>query len=235
MWTRFALALTAELCREPGSWRILGYDLRGHGAASDTAATDRIDQHVTDLANLLDALDVSAAHVVGLSLGGAVAQAAALTIPTRLASVSALGTSSVFPRATMTQRAELGASTPADHTDETLRRWFSAATLAAGGPAIDYVRACLTPTSSTTWRRTWLSLADFDVADRLSEIAVPVLAVAGSHDSASPPTAVRRIAEGVAQGRYQVIAGAAHLLCLERPNELARCVAEFLTDLSDVA
>jgi pimeloyl-ACP methyl ester carboxylesterase len=97
------------------------------------------------------------------------------------------------------------------------------------------VRARLTPTSSTTWRRTWLSLADFDVADRLSEIVVPVLAVAGSHDSASPPTAVRRIAEGVAQGRYREIAGATHLLCLERPNELARCVAEFLTDLSDVA
>jgi pimeloyl-ACP methyl ester carboxylesterase len=49
------------------------------------------------------------------------------------------------------------------------------------------------------------ALATFDVRDRLPEITVPVLAVAGSHDEVAPPSSLALVTEGVAHGRLVVL------------------------------
>jgi 3-oxoadipate enol-lactonase/4-carboxymuconolactone decarboxylase len=65
------------------------------------------------------------------------------------------------------------------------------------------------------------ALAGFDVRDRLAEIGVPVLAVAGSHDVATPPDSLRAIADGVRDGRYVELDGVAHLAPAEAPEAVA--------------
>ena len=65
------------------------------------------------------------------------------------------------------------------------------------------------------------ALAGFDVRDRLAEIGVPVLAVAGSHDVATPPDSLRAIADGVQVGRYVELDGVAHLAPAEAPEAVA--------------
>lgn len=65
------------------------------------------------------------------------------------------------------------------------------------------------------------ALASFDVRDRLAEIAVPVLAVAGSHDVATPPDLLRAIADGVRDGSYAELDGVAHLAPAETPGTVA--------------
>ena len=70
MWDAQARALA-------GRCRVLRYDTRGHGRSS-TAGPVTIKQLADDLAGLLEALSVSSAHVVGLSLGGMTAQALAI-------------------------------------------------------------------------------------------------------------------------------------------------------------
>ena len=65
------------------------------------------------------------------------------------------------------------------------------------------------------------ALATFDVRDRLADIAVPVLAVAGSHDVAAPPAGLRTIADGVKDGRYVELDGVAHLAPAEAPEAVA--------------
>jgi 3-oxoadipate enol-lactonase/4-carboxymuconolactone decarboxylase len=66
------------------------------------------------------------------------------------------------------------------------------------------------------------ALARFDVRDRLGEITMPVLAIAGSEDQATPPSKLREIAEGVEDGRYVELDGVAHLPPAESPEEGAR-------------
>jgi 3-oxoadipate enol-lactonase/4-carboxymuconolactone decarboxylase len=66
------------------------------------------------------------------------------------------------------------------------------------------------------------ALARFDVRDRLAEVSVPVLAVAGSEDVATPPATVREVADGVPDGRYVELPGVAHLAPAEAPAEVAR-------------
>src|SRR5882672_5221702 len=64
-------------------WRVLRYDLRGQGGTQATPAPYSIDLLLSDLIFLLDEMGIQKTHVVGLGLGGAVAQAAAIEHPDR--------------------------------------------------------------------------------------------------------------------------------------------------------
>jgi 3-oxoadipate enol-lactonase/4-carboxymuconolactone decarboxylase len=68
------------------------------------------------------------------------------------------------------------------------------------------------------------ALAEFDVRSRLGEIAVPVLAVAGAEDFATPPEMLAEIANGVQQGELQILDGVAHLAPAEAPAEVAKLI-----------
>ncbi len=70
------------------------------------------------------------------------------------------------------------------------------------------------------------ALAHFDVRDRLSEIAKPVLAIAGREDQVTAPDLLRALAEGVQHGRLVVLEGTAHLAPAERPSEVADLLRE---------
>jgi 3-oxoadipate enol-lactonase/4-carboxymuconolactone decarboxylase len=78
------------------------------------------------------------------------------------------------------------------------------------------------------------ALASFDVRDRLSEITVPVLAVAGSDDVVTPPEYAREIASGVLDGRVAVVDGVAHLAPVENPAEIAVLISEII-EMADPA
>ncbi len=71
------------------------------------------------------------------------------------------------------------------------------------------------------------ALAQFDVRDRLSEIATPVVAIAGAKDIAVPPNSLRYVAANVLRGRFLEVANAAHLAPAEQPGR----IAEVLTKL----
>jgi 3-oxoadipate enol-lactonase/4-carboxymuconolactone decarboxylase len=68
------------------------------------------------------------------------------------------------------------------------------------------------------------ALADFDVRSRLGDIAVPVLAVAGAEDFATPASLLVEIADGVQRGRFQILDGVAHLAPAETPQEVAKLI-----------
>lgn len=70
---------------------VIAYDLRGHGRSDKPRSGYRIEDHATDLFALVDALEITApVHLVAFSYGGAIAMAAALRHPERLASVTLL-------------------------------------------------------------------------------------------------------------------------------------------------
>jgi 3-oxoadipate enol-lactonase len=230
LWSAFATALADRLRSAPDPWTVLAYDLRAHGAAASAPATGGIGQLAADLGAVVDAIagDALSVHAAGLSLGGAVVQQAALTQPDRFASITAIGTSSRFPSDAMTQRAQRGLDGVAAQLDDTMSRWFTQATLAGGGPEVDYVRERVLATTPQRWAYTWLNLAGFDVTDRLASLPAPVLAVAGAEDTAAPVPALATIAERAPRGQLQVIEGAGHLIALDHPEQLADVTGAFL-------
>jgi 3-oxoadipate enol-lactonase len=227
MWRDFVAALGEVHHGSGGAWQVVSHDMRGHGAAAAAPGITGVRQLAQDLVALLDGLGVDTGHVLGLSLGGAVAQEAVLDHPDRIASVVAMCTRPAFPEDVMLDRAALGAGGIADEVEATLQRWFHARSLDRLPDQVGYVRDRLDAVAPGTWRDSWRALAHFDVRDRLGEIRVPLLAVAGEHDEAAPPALVRAIADA-AHGTYQRVDGAGHLAPLDSPRSTARAVAPFL-------
>jgi len=70
------------------------------------------------------------------------------------------------------------------------------------------------------------ALAAYDVREELGRVTVPVHAVAGSVDVATPPDKLREIADGVKDGRYVELEGVAHLAPAEAPEVVAGLLRE---------
>jgi len=194
------------------------YDLRGHGAAAAESIVS-IDQLAHDLLAICLTLTAEPVYVVGLSLGGAVAQAAALDSPDRIASLALLGTSPRFSRTAMYDRAARGKTDGvAGQVDDTLARWVLDP--AADNEVNSYIRHALAHTTPERWAQAWEALGRFDVVDQLPRLRCPVLALAGTRDVASPVEALELIAKSVTDGTVEYL-DAAHLSPLERPAEVA--------------
>ncbi|SPF06212.1 3-oxoadipate enol-lactonase 2 [Streptomyces sp. MA5143a] len=221
--------IAGRLSRAGQSFTLAAYDLRGHGAAAGESILS-IDQLAHDLLTICAHLTTNPVHVVGLSLGGAVAQAAALDSPDRIASLALLGTSSRFPRTAMYERAAQGkVNGVAGQVDNTLARWVSDP--AADDEVNGYIQNALAQTTPERWAQTWEALGRFDVVDLLPGLHCPVLALAGTRDVASPPEALELIAKSVRDGSVEYL-DAAHLSALERPSEVAFHVTNHLLRIS---
>ena len=103
-------------------------------------------------------------------------------------------------------------------------RWFAAGFLEQHPDAGSRLLNSLRDTDAASYAAVCDVLADFDVRDRLGEIGVPVLAVAGAEDVATPPERLREIADGVQTGSLRVLDKVAHLAPAEAPREVAELI-----------
>lgn len=233
-WAEFAPALLAELGAGGGAsgYRVIAYDVRGHGSAAQAPAITGIDQLADDAAAIFDAMDLGAAHLCGLSMGGALAQEFAVRYADRVRSLTLIATDLSFPRDLMDARAESFTAEQRDETTQaTLHRWFGAQALTHTTPSMRYAHDCLRKTPPRHWSATWRALGRFDVSKRVSAVHVPVLAVSGAQDPATPPQRLEAVAGAYRRGRHVCIDPGPHLLALERSDELAAQVARFLRDI----
>jgi 3-oxoadipate enol-lactonase len=181
---------------------------------------------------VLDALRIERAAVVGISLGGMVAQAFALRHPSRtwalvLAHTSARTESAVREiwdrRLEQFTRHGLPAQAPA-----TLERWFTRAFAEASPLTLDWLAAQIRATHPAGYTAAVRAIQGLDHLDRLHEIAVPTLVIAGEADSAVPPAAAATLAERIAGAQLVVLPGAAHLGNVEQPVVFTERVGAFL-------
>jgi 3-oxoadipate enol-lactonase len=206
----------------PTDRRVLAYDLRGHGTAGLAPTVRGLAHWSDDLLDVLDATGIERAHVVGLSLGGAIAQVFALAHPERVHRLDLVATVST-PRPAFVERGRtaieqgMGAVLPA-----TLARWFTAQALATNGPSVRYARGMVRRSDPTVWAASWRALAEVDTQRNLRHLRVPTRVIAGEHDASTPPATMALIARAVPGATFHVIPGAPHMISLETPAPLAR-------------
>jgi 3-oxoadipate enol-lactonase len=204
---------------------VITYDLRGHGHARHAPAVSSIAQLAGDAAAVLDSVGLGPAHVVGLSLGGAVAQELTLRDPllvTELTLCATLCQGQAVARE-RAERAEQEGISP--QIEPTLERWFTPGFLVTSDFVVRYVRTQLAAMDLVSWAATWRALADFDTRDRLGTIAIPTRVIVGELDVSTPVSVARVIADLIPDATLDVVAGAPHMLSLECPTELAAAVA----------
>jgi 3-oxoadipate enol-lactonase len=206
--------------------RVLAYDLRAHGASSAAPSSFSLEACADDLIELLDALAVGRACLAGFSLGGAIAQLAALRAPQRVRSLVLVCTMAQARRELYLERALAAerAGTTAVQVDATLRRWFTPEALAAGPAFVDYARDCVLRASVAQWSAWWRRFATFDIRAQLGAIGCPVTLIAGEHDRSTPPSDMEEMARSLPHARLHVLAGASHMAVLEQPERVGELV-----------
>ncbi|CAL9370299.1 Putative aminoacrylate hydrolase RutD [Streptomyces sp. enrichment culture] len=196
--------------------RVVRWDLPGHGGS----AADLISAGagVGDLAALVlalaDSLGVQRFAYAGVSLGGAVGLHLAVHHPERLTSLAVICSSAHF-----------NGAKPWEERAATVRR-EGLAKLAAGADARWFTPGFTVPelvrdhreADPAAYAACCDALAAFDIRDRLAEITVPTLLIAGRDDPATPPAHLREIADAVAGSALVEIPGASHLAPAERPE-----------------
>ena len=105
------------------------------------------------------------------------------------------------------------------------QRWFAPDFALLSPETVAALLDSLRRTHDEGYAQVCEALAGFDVSDRLGEIAVPILCIAGGHDIATPPEALHRIASGVVNGRVVVLPDVAHLPPAEAPLHVADLIA----------
>ncbi|WP_321952568.1 alpha/beta fold hydrolase [Paraburkholderia bannensis] len=220
-------------------FRVLRYDVRGHGASAVSTSAFGFKELAADLTALLDAKDIEKTHLVGMSMGGMIAQQFALDhapgaahdARSRVLSLTLCDTASrTAPEArdTWNERAALvrreGTSAIADVT---MARWFTPEFRRTNRDTVAPICDVLLRTPSEGYARACEALRDFDVHERLARLHVPTLAVAGRHDSGTPPALTEALAAAIPDARFEIL-DAAHLAPVEESHGFAALLESFL-------
>jgi 3-oxoadipate enol-lactonase len=204
------------------AYRIVRYDKRGHGLSELPAGPALIADYAADLAALLDRLEVRGAVIVGLSMGGLVAQALYRQRPDLVAAMALCGTAAKVGteeswRQRMDEVARGGIEAIADAT---MQRWFTAGFRAKRPDQLAGWRAMLTRTPREGYLTACGAQMRADLRPYCAAIATPVLCVVGEDDGSTPPAVVRELAGQIGHARFEIIPAAAHMSCIERPEAL---------------
>ena len=218
-------------------YRVLRYDLRGHGQTDPTPGPYSLDLLADDLLALLDALDIDRTHFVGLSLGGMIGLALAVKAPQRVTGLVACDCmSQVSPEARpqwLQRIATVEVQGVAPMVEFMLERWFTGGFRARRPETVKRIGDMIAGTSAMGYLGGCHAIVGSNLADRIGTITAPTLVAAGEHDPATPLAVARHIHDQISGSRLAVIENAAHLGNVEQPQAFTELVLEFLGTLSD--
>jgi 3-oxoadipate enol-lactonase len=210
-------------------FRVLRFDMRGHGLTETGSAPDMA-ALASDVVALLDALEIPRVHYVGLSIGGMIGQRLAADYPTRVESLVLTATANKIGSADVwnDRIAAARAGGMAALVDGVLARWFTPethrdrpallrgfATMLSRTPVEGYVAACA-------------AIRDANLAADDARIACPTLAIAGAQDMVTPPGDAYALRDAIPGAKSLVIDGAAHIIPAEQPAAFVDAAIPFL-------
>ena len=225
MWAPQVPALRDQFC-------VLRYDVRGHGRTDCPPGPYSLDLFAEDLSALLQALGISSTHLVGLSMGGMIAQAFALNYPDQVRSLVLCCTVSEYrveARRMFEQRARTAEERGLEPlVDPTLERWFTPAFRASHPEVTASIAQILRSTNPNGYAAACRAVAEIDLTERLQEIHKPSLVLAGALDPGATPEMARLIHEHLPGSDLRIIPNAAHLVNYEQTAMFNQLVIDFL-------
>jgi pimeloyl-ACP methyl ester carboxylesterase len=217
--------------------QLIAYDLRGHGRSTLGRSGFGVQAYAQDLAAVLDHFDVRRGVVVAHSTGGIGALALAVAAPAdtaaRLAGQVLISTAPqgigdslqnrllapiVFSGLIhqLVRRRRLGTlftrSLFGSHPDPEL---------------VEFARRLMAAASRQTTIDAPKAVLRFDFRDRLDQVTLPTLVLAGGKDRSVKPEHTQALADGIPQASLQRFPNAGHLVVLERAHQIALAVTEF--------
>ncbi|MCG7391750.1 3-oxoadipate enol-lactonase [Microvirga sp. ACRRW] len=225
IWQEIAPAFTDR-------FRVVLYDKRGHGLSDAPPAPYTIDDHTDDLLALLDHLKVESASLVGLSVGGMIAQRAAVRAPQRVKAVVLCCTAAKIGAPELwAQRiaaVEQGGIEPI--VESVLQRWFTPDFHETRKDELAGWRNMLVRMPAHGYAGTCAAIRDADLTADAGKIAVPTLCVAGDQDGSTPADVVQGTANLIPKARFALIEGCGHIPCVEKSKVLTQLIQNHLQE-----
>jgi pimeloyl-ACP methyl ester carboxylesterase len=215
-------------------FRPLAPDAPGFGGSPYDGGGWNIRRVAGQLAGLLEKADTGPAHVVGLSMGGVIAQQFALDFPHLTKKLVLVSTFSVLRPETMAgwayfirRAASVLTRGPKAQAQVVARRLFP-------DPKDQELRemfiAIVARADPRAYRRAMAALGLFDSSKRLHKIQAPTLVVTGADDSTISPARQELLVQGILGARQIIIQNAGHAVSVEQPEQFNQALLEFLKE-----
>ena len=211
------------------SFRLLRYDVRGHGQSSVPPAPYSVPELAADVLSLADFLRIERFHFCGLSVGGMIGMSIALQSPARLrklvlcSTAPKIGTLESWNTRIETVRTqgmkEIARTTPA--------RWFTPDFQSRAPEAVAATLRIVESLNPEGYVGGCCAVRDFDACTTVSGIRVPTLVLSGTHDPAATPSDGRFLADRIPGACYAEL-NASHISCIEDSTRFTTEVMSFL-------
>ena len=216
-------------------FQVLRYDTRGHGGSEASGEPYTLELLSDDAIGLLDALSIDTVHFVGLSMGGMIGQCLVLNHSDRLESLALCDTAAIIPEEAQSiwqERIDTvrGKGVQA-LVEPTLERWFTPSFLRLDSARVGVIRKQFLATSMEGYIGCLEAIRRLNFLDRLSEIRMPTLIIAGEDDPGAPAVACEAMHKRISNSRLVILPSARHLSNVEQPEAFNSALVSFLKDL----
>lgn len=222
-WSPFVDALGSR-------YRLIAIDQLGHGDSAPILGEIELQDLAHDVHAIVAAEQLTDVHLLGVSMGGMVAQHAAVSNPAWLRSLVLCSTAATFSDSTRETLRQRGEAALRDGMQAsvlpTLQRWFS-----PEGQSGQLARRCadrLLADDPENWAACWRAISRLHTRPLLDRLRTPTLVAVGAADAATPPAAAEVIADAVAGAKLVVVPSAHHLGTYENPGPFLHAFANFL-------
>jgi 3-oxoadipate enol-lactonase len=217
--------------------RTIAVDHYGHGRTPLPAEPLTTALMADGVAALIESLAIAPAIVMGLSMGGGVAQVLTLRRPDLVRALVLVSTGSEFPPATrerfVSRAAQAEREGMASIIDTTVPRWFTPEYTRLHPDEIAFTERTVLANDPVAFAAASRANAARDFADQVGQIACPVLFIGGAQDPADAARSLAIYRERIRDLEVVIFPETSHLVPVEAPDEFNRVVIDFLDRVAD--
>lgn len=217
------------------NYRVLAVDLRGHGQSSKTPGPYNMELLASDIVRLLDSLEISKAHFIGHSMGGAVIQELALDYPDKVQSLTII--SSFCYVDTHLKDRLLDLAKILDDAgfnaffDTCIDLTYTPEFKVNNEELFEEVKDIMAEsTSIPALKASIKACLKVNIKDSLVKINIPTLIVAGLEDVFTPPYHAKEINNHIFNSKIEIMDDVGHNLPVEKPMDTYLILKNYLTD-----
>ena len=222
-----------QIERLSDTYRIVSCDLRGHGESDIFSTPYSIEMLAKDILTLLDHLDISSCHFVGLSLGSMIGLWLGANAPDRVkrmvlagASAKVLNSGAFSKR--ISQIKEYGLDSMFTELDT---RWYANEFATRNPGIVNAIRAMVAKTPIEGYIASTIAVRDFDITEQLTNITAQMLLITGAEDKATPLAEARLISETCPNADLIILENASHLALVEKPKLFDDALVKFINGI----
>ncbi|VTU13182.1 3-oxoadipate enol-lactonase 2 [Variovorax sp. SRS16] len=213
-------------------YRVIAADMLGHGESGPIRGSVSLADHACAVLEVIEAEGLASAVVMGVSMGGMVAQSMAIAAPDRVQGLVLCATAGGFPEASRAAIRSRGDSSrrgdmSSEVIESTAARWFASDT-----PSELVERCCakLALNDWHSWSVNWEAISELDHLSVLSRLTMPALVVAGDRDASIPVAVSKELADAL-KADFVVLENSAHFGAFDAPQRIEPVVDRFLARL----